>query len=124
MRPLSADSGAPPTFGRTAGTGTLVGIMRDYLMYLLARLAVLMGTIVVVWWIAGPGLISTIAAIIISALISYLALRPLRDSATGSLIAWQERRRARSGKVKARTVKKGSDEDLEDKELDRRDPDR
>ena len=32
--------------------------MRDYLMYLLARLAVLMGTIVVVWWIAGAGLIS------------------------------------------------------------------
>lgn len=107
-----------PRSGSAVCTGTLVGIMRDYLMYLLARLAVLMGTIVVVWWIAGAGLISTIAAIIISALISYLTLRPLRDSATGSLIAWQERRRARSGKVKQRTVKKGSDEDLEDQELD------
>lgn len=86
--------------------------MRDYMLYLLARLAVLVIVVSLAITIFGFNLISMIAAIIISSLVSYLVLAGLRTRATDSLIEWQAQRKAQ------KTTKPGSDEAIEDQQVD------
>lgn len=90
--------------------------MRDYVLYLLARLAVLVIVVALTIWIFGFNLIAMIAAILISAFLSYLMLAGLRMRATDGLIERNKNRKARAPKVKK--VKKDSDEAIEDAQVD------
>ena len=88
--------------------------MRSFLMYNLARLAMLVGCVLVVWAIWGRTLVGTIAGIVISALLSFILLAPLRNRSAEQIIdGWQRRR-----EEKARTKTKGRDEVDEDRSID------
>lgn len=86
--------------------------MRSFLMYNLARLAMLVGCVLVVWTIWGRTLVGTIAGIVISALLSFILLAPLRNQSAEQFIDGMQRRR----EEKART--KGRDEADEDRSID------
>lgn len=90
--------------------------MRDYMLYLLARLALLIVVVALAIVFFGYNLIAIIAAIVISALVSYLALSGLRTRATASLIEWRAQRKARKPE-KEKRPRRGSDEDIEDQQI-------
>lgn len=90
--------------------------MRDYVLYLLARLGVLVIVVALTIWIFGFNLISMISAILISACVSYLVLAGLRTRATNGLIERNKNRKARTPKSKK--IKKDSDEAIEDAQVD------
>ena len=86
--------------------------MREYFIYLAARLLVLLAAVAAVWAISGGfNLVGLILAVIISALVSYLLLGRLRTAATDAMVARSEakaRSRAQSG------PHKNTDESAED----------
>lgn len=86
--------------------------MRSFLMYNLARLAMLVGCVLVIWAIWGRTLVGTVAGILISALLSFTLLAPLRNKSAEELIDGMQRRREK----KAQT--KGRDETDEDRSID------
>lgn len=91
--------------------------MRDYVLYLLARLALLVVVLSLGIMIFGRNLIAIVASILISALLSYVLLAGMRDRATGALIEWRAQRKAARG-VQAGRPRPGSDEDVEDRQVD------
>lgn len=88
--------------------------MRSFLLYNLARLGMLVGCVLVIWTIWGRSLWGAIAGIVISALLSFTLLAPLRNKSAEELIDGMERRRAE----KAATKKKRRDDEDEDRTID------
>ncbi|MGO1438836.1 MAG: DUF4229 domain-containing protein [Brevibacterium yomogidense] len=86
--------------------------MRSFLVYNLARLAMLVGCVLVVWTIWGRTLVGTVVGIVISALLSFLVLAPLRNRSAEELIDGMQRRR------EEKAQKKGRDETDEDRSID------
>ncbi len=86
--------------------------MRSFLVYNLARLAMLVGCVLVIWTIWGRTLVGTIAGILISALLSFVVLAPLRNKSAEELIDGMQRRR------EEKAQKKGRDESDEDRTID------
>ena len=73
--------------------------MRSFLLYNLARLGILVGCILIIWTIWGRSLWGAVAGIIISALVSFIVLAPLREKSANELIdSAQERREKRERK--------------------------
>lgn len=81
--------------------------MRDFLLYNAARIGLLIVSVAVIWYIAGPSLISTIAAVIVATLLSYLLLRGMKEKAVASMTDWAAQRKKKGPKA-------GSDEAIED----------
>lgn len=76
--------------------------MRSFLLYNLARLGILVGCILIIWTIWGRSLWGAVAGIIISALVSFIVLAPLREKSANELIdSAQERREKRERKRRA-----------------------
>ena len=72
---------------------------RSFLLYNLARLGILVGCILIIWTIWGRSLWGAVAGIIISALVSFIVLAPLREKSANELIdSAQERREKRERK--------------------------
>ncbi|MGO1452772.1 MAG: DUF4229 domain-containing protein [Brevibacterium yomogidense] len=86
--------------------------MRSFLVYNLARLAMLVGCVLVVWTIWGRTLVGTVVGIVISALLSFLVLAPLRNRSAEELVDGMQRRR------EEKAQKKGRDETDEDRSID------
>ena len=73
--------------------------MRSFLLYNLARLGILVDCILIIWTIWGRSLWGAVAGIIISALVSFIVLAPLREKSANELIdSAQERREKRERK--------------------------
>lgn len=74
-------------------------------LYSLARLGLFAVVLGVLWLIADLTLLTLVAAIVISALLSFLLLGPLREQMVQRMVARTEQRRAK---------RTGTDEDAED----------
>lgn len=90
-------------------------IMRSFLLYNVARLGMLVACVLVIWTIWGRSLWGAIAGIVISALLSFIVLAPLRNKSAEELIGGMERRREAK---KAAPQKKRHDESAEDRSID------
>lgn len=74
-------------------------------LYSLARLGLFAVVLGVLWLIADLTVLTLVAAIVISALLSFLLLGPLREQMVQRMVARTEQRRAK---------RTGTDEDAED----------
>lgn len=92
--------------------------MRSFLFYNLARLALLVGCVLVIWMIWGRSLGGAIAGIVISALLSLVLLAPLRNRSAEELLGGMERRREEKKAQRAAAQKKRRDEAEEDRSID------
>ncbi|MCI2264721.1 DUF4229 domain-containing protein [Sediminivirga luteola] len=79
--------------------------MKTVFLYSLARLGLFAVVLGVLWLIADLTLLTLVAAIVISALLSFLLLGPLREQMVQRMVARTEQRRAK---------RTGTDEDAED----------
>ncbi|MCQ9368244.1 DUF4229 domain-containing protein [Brevibacterium sp. 50QC2O2] len=89
--------------------------MRQFLLYNLARIGLFVLVLAVMIGIFKWSLITGIAAILISTMLSYLLLGRLRDSATNAMVDRVEDRRKRKA---AQPAKKSADAQAEDAEVD------
>ncbi|GAB3049587.1 DUF4229 domain-containing protein [Sediminivirga luteola] len=80
--------------------------MKTVFLYSLARLGLFAVVLGVLWLIADLTLLTLVAAIVISALLSFLLLGPLREQMVQRMVARTEQRRAKRA---------GTDENAEDK---------
>ena len=87
--------------------------MNAFAKYTLFRLAIFVGTLGLLAWAGASALLALALAAVISALLSYLLLRPLRDQVAADLAARTQRRLARG---EARTA--GKDAEIEDAAID------
>lgn len=85
--------------------------MRSFLLYNLARLGLLVGCVLVIWSIWGRSLGGAVAGILISALLSFVVLAPLRNRSAEELIGGMERRREEKKKVAKKPRRDEADED-------------
>lgn len=81
--------------------------MRDFFLYNAARIGLLAVSVAVIWYFSGPSLLSTIVAVIVATLLSYLLLNGMKQKAVQSMTEWTAQRRNRGPKA-------GSDEAIED----------
>lgn len=88
--------------------------MRSFLLYNLARLGLLVGCVLVIWTIWGRSLWGALAGIVISALLSFVVLAPLRNRSAEELIDSAQARREK----KQAAQKKRRDESAEDRSID------
>lgn len=88
--------------------------MRSFLLYNVARLGMLVACVLVIWTIWGRSLWGALAGIIISALLSFVLLAPLRNKSAEELIDGVERRR----EAKKAAKKQRRDETDEDRSID------
>lgn len=79
--------------------------MKTVFLYSLARLGLFAVVLGVLWLIADLTVLTLVAAIVISALLSFLLLGPLREQMVQRMVARTEQRRAK---------RTGTDEDAED----------
>ncbi|WP_019159454.1 DUF4229 domain-containing protein [Brevibacterium senegalense] len=86
--------------------------MRSFLLYNLARLGILVGCILIIWTIWGRSLWGAVAGIIISALLSFVVLAPLREKSANELIDSAQQRREK------RERKRRDEESAEDSTID------
>ena len=86
--------------------------MRSFLLYNLARLGILVGCILIIWTIWGRSLWGAVAGIIISALLSFVVLAPLREKSANELIDSAQQRREK------RERKRRDEESAEDSAID------
>lgn len=86
--------------------------MRSFLLYNLARLGILVGCILIIWTIWGRSLWGAVAGIIISALVSFIVLAPLREKSANELIDSAQQRREK------RERKRRAEESAEDSAID------
>lgn len=86
--------------------------MRSFLLYNLARLGILVGCILIIWTIWGRSLWGAVAGIIISALVSFIVLAPLREKSANELIDSAQQRREK------RERKRRDEESAEDSAID------
>lgn len=89
--------------------------MRSFLVYNLARLALLIACVLVIWAIWKPSLIGTVAGVVISSLLSFVVLAPLRNESAQDLLARAQRRREEKAQ---RVVKPRRDDAEEDRSID------
>ncbi|GAA2100012.1 MULTISPECIES: DUF4229 domain-containing protein [Brevibacterium] len=89
--------------------------MRSFLTYNLARLALLIGCVLVIWWIWEPSFVGTLAGIVISSLLSFVVLAPLRNESAQELM---ERMRKRREEKAAKPAKPRRDDAAEDRDID------
>lgn len=89
--------------------------MRSFLMYNLARLALLVACVAVIWLIWEPSLWGAVAGIVISSLLSFVVLAPLRNQSAQELMDGAQRRKQRKQQKPARP---GRDESAEDRRID------
>ena len=87
--------------------------MNAFAKYTLFRLAIFVGTLGLLAWAGASALLALGLAAVISALLSYLLLRPLRDQVAANLAARTERRLARGEALSA-----GKDAQIEDAAID------
>ena len=73
--------------------------MRSFLIYNLARLGLLVGCILIIWTIWGRSLWGAVAGIIISALLSFVVLAPLREKSANELIDSAQKRREAEAEI-------------------------
>ena len=88
--------------------------MRSFLLYNLARLGLLVACVLIIWTIWGRSLWGAIAGIIISALLSFVVLAPLREKSANELLESAQKRR----EAKERAARKRPDESAEDRSID------
>lgn len=81
--------------------------MRDFLLYNAARIGLLAVSVAVIWYFSGPSLLSTVVAVVVATLLSYLLLNGMKQKAVTSMTEWSAQRRNRAPKA-------GSDEAIED----------
>ena len=87
--------------------------MNAFARYTLFRLVIFVAVFGVVIWAGAQALLALALAAVISALLSYLLLRPLRDQVAGELAARTQRRLARGTAASA-----GQDAEIEDAAID------
>ena len=88
--------------------------MRSFLLYNVARLGLLIGCVLLIWMIWGRSLWGAVAGIVISALLSFIVLAPLREKSAEELMGGMERRR----RQKRAAQKPRRDEADEDRMID------
>lgn len=105
--------------------------MREFVLYSLARLGILIATFVIVLWIAKISILSLVAAVLVATMLSYLLLGGMRKRAADAMADRREAKRRTKAAEKADPTraadtpkrKLGRDESVEDDAIDAGYPD-
>ena len=97
--PTPAADAAPET---PAPAGPPPRVLPLVLLYTLARVALAVGLIALVWFVGLPGFPALLFGVLLQMPLSYVLLRPLRDKLALALLARRENRRAAREDLRAR----------------------